>query len=160
MYVFIIISHDRRKIEHFAVTTNPSSAWVTQQIRRETPKYLIHDNNPTFTSKLFQEFLSNANIKTKRTGIKSPRQNGICERVVGILRAELLNHVIPFNQKHLEYLLNNYLKEYYHPVRTHQGLNCQTPILSDKPPETKVEDTKLVSKPILGGLYHSYKKVA
>jgi len=53
-----------------------------------------------------------------------------------------------------------YLEDYYHPVRTHQGLNCQTPILSEKPPETKVEDTKLVSKPILGGLYHSYKKVA
>jgi putative transposase len=165
LYVFIIISHDRRKIEHFAVTTNPSSAWVAQQIREatpfgETPKYLIHDNDPTFTSKLFKEFLSNANIKAKRTGIKSPRQNGICERAVGILRAELLNHVIPFNQKHLEYLLQKYLKDYYHPVRTHQGLNCQTPILSDKPPETKVEDSKLVSKPILGGLYHSYKKVA
>ncbi|TYQ15479.1 UNVERIFIED_CONTAM: hypothetical protein Cloal_1937 [Acetivibrio alkalicellulosi] len=45
LYVFIIISHDRRKIEHFAVTTNPSSAWVAQQIREatpfgETPKYL------------------------------------------------------------------------------------------------------------------------
>jgi transposase InsO family protein len=165
LYVFIIISHDRRKIEHFAVTTNPSSAWVAQQIREatpfgETPKYLIHDNDPTFTSKLFKEFLSNANIKSKRTGIKSPWQNGICERAVGLLKTELLNHVIPFNQRHLEYLLNNYLKDYYHPVRTHQGLNCQTPILSDKPPETKIEYTNLVSKPILGGLYHSYKKVA
>ena len=57
-------------------------------------------------------------------------------------------------------ILQMYLEDYYHPVRTHQGLNCQTPILSEKPPETKVEDTKLVSKPILGGLYHSYKKVA
>ena len=53
-----------------------------------------------------------------------------------------------------------YLKDYYHTVSTHQGLNCQTPILSDKPSETKVEDTKLVSMPILGGLYHSYKKLA
>ncbi|MDQ2088226.1 integrase core domain-containing protein, partial [Herbivorax sp. ANBcel31] len=120
----------------------------------------IHDNDATFTSKLFQDFLSNPNIKAKRTGIKSPRQNGICERAVGILRFELLNHVIPFNQKHLEYLLKMFLEDYYHPVRAHQGLNCQTPILSEKPPETKVEDTKLVSKPILGGLYHSYKKVA
>jgi hypothetical protein len=70
------------------------------------------------------------------------------------------NNVRTTTPKTLEYVLKNYLKEYYHPVRTHQGLNCQTPILSDKPPETKVEDTKLVSKSILGGLYHSYKKVA
>ncbi len=28
LYVFLIISHDRRKIEYFAVTANPSSDWV------------------------------------------------------------------------------------------------------------------------------------
>ncbi|MDQ2088278.1 hypothetical protein RBH29_17790, partial [Herbivorax sp. ANBcel31] len=39
------------------------------------------------------------------TGIKSTRQNGICEIVVGILRSELLNHIIPFYQKHLEYFI-------------------------------------------------------
>ena len=80
--------------------------------------------NPTPISKLFQDFSSNANIKSKMTRIKSPRQNGIHEKAVGLLRAELLNHVIPFNQRHLEYLLKIYLKDYYHPVRTHQELNC------------------------------------
>ena len=52
--------------------------------------------------------------------------NPICERMVGITRAELLNHVIPFNENHLHYLLKQYFDKYYHSVRTHQGLNCQT----------------------------------
>jgi len=164
LYVFVIISHDRRKIEHFAVTTNPSSAWVSQQIREATPygripKYLIHDNDSIFTSNLFQNFLLNLQIYSKRTGFRSPWQNGICERVIGTLRNELLNHVIPINQQHLEYLLHNYLK-YYNSVRTHQSLNCQTPIISDRPPETSIANTVLISEPILGGLYHSYIKAA
>lgn len=165
LYVFIIISHDRRKIEHFGVTANPSSAWVVQQIREstpygKTPKYLIHDNDSIFTSKILQEFLINSNIKAKKTAIRAPWQNGVCERMVKIARTELLNHVIPFNERHLESLLREYLQKYYHPVRTHQGINCQTPIQSIKPPETLIKNTNLVSKPILGGLYHSYKKVA
>ncbi len=137
LYVFILISHDRRNIEHFAVTTNPSSAWVAQQIREatpfgSTPKYLIHDNDSTFTSRELQNFLANTNIKSKKTGFKCPWQNGTCERTVGILRQELLNHIIPINEKHLKYLLKEYIVNYYNPARTHQGIDCQTPILKEK----------------------------
>lgn len=80
--------------------------------------------------------------------------------MVGIIRAELLNHIVPVNQRHLEHLLKEYVNRYYNLVRTHQGIGCSTPILSDKPPETMVSETNLVSEPILGGLYHRYKKVA
>lgn len=165
LYVLIIISHDRRKIEHFAVTSNPSSSWVAQQIRETTPfghqpKYLIHDRGSMFISKEFKNFLANTNIKSKKTGYRCPWQNGLCERLVGILRRELTDHIIPFNEKHLHYLLREYVQRYYNPVRTHQGIDCQTPILSDKPPDSLVKDTVLISEPILGGLYHGYDKAA
>ena len=130
LYVLIIVSHDRRKIEHFAVTANPSSAWVVQQIREATPfgqipQYLIHDNDRIFTAGCLQRFLENTNIKVKRTGYHAPWQNGICERTVGILRQELLNHIIPLNEKHLHKLLREYIHGYYNPARTHQGINRQ-----------------------------------
>ena len=165
LYVFILISHDRRKIEHFAVTTTPSSAWVAQQVREstpfgKTPKYLIHDNDAIFTSREFKTFLANANIKSKKTGVKCPWQNGVCERTVGILRQELLNHIIPINEKHLQYLLKEYIKKYYNTVRTHQGIDCQTPITRKKPSKTTVAQTVLKPKSILNGLYHDYQKVA
>ena len=165
LYVLLIVSHDRRKIEHFAVTTNPSSTWVTQQLREatpygQTPQYLIHDNDSIFTAGLLQQFLANTNIKVKRTSFHSPWQNGVCERTVGILRQELLNHIIPLHEKHLDQLLREYIHGYYNPARTHQGINCQTPILSEEPVKTVVADTVLTSEPILNGLYHRYKKVA
>ena len=164
LHVLIIMSHDRRKIQHFAITQNPCSSWVIQQVREatpfdETPRYLLHDNDSVFVCKDFQDFLSNANIKSVKTTFHSPWQNGICERTIGILRAELLNHIIPVNESHLHGLLKEYIK-YYNRDRTHQGINCQTPVLSGKPKITTVCETKLIASPVLGGLYHSYRKIA
>jgi putative transposase len=161
----MIISHDRRVIQHVAVTTHPTSAWVAQQLREATPfgnqpEYLIHDNDRIFVSQELQLFLANTKIKSVRTGFHSPWQNGICERTVGILRRELLDHVIPMNEKHLEYLLHGFIHDYYNPSRTHQGIGRQTPLSSVKPGETPIGKTSLISEPVLGGLYHNYRKAA
>ena len=113
MYVLLIISHERRRIEHFAVTTNPVASWVVQQAREATPfgkqpKYILHDSDSIFTADYFQRFLSSANIQSVSTSIKSPWQSGVCERLVGILRQEVLDHIIPLNEKHLWRILREY----------------------------------------------------
>lgn len=165
LYVLVIINHGARKIEHFAVTANPNVNWLKQQMRNATPydhkpKYLIHDNDAVFVSKAFQDFLKASGIKSKRTSYKSPWQNPYVERVIGILRQELLNHIIPINEAHLYRLLKEYIHDYYNPHRTHQGINGQTPIPSPKYKPTTAAETKLKSTPVLGGLYHTYEKVA
>jgi len=33
LFVFIVLRHERRCIEHFGVTAHPTAAWVAQQIR-------------------------------------------------------------------------------------------------------------------------------
>ena len=77
LYVFVIISHDRRKIEHFAVTSNPTSAWVSQQIREATPfgkvpEYIIFDNDSILTAESLQALLANSNIKAKKLPFDHP----------------------------------------------------------------------------------------
>ena len=165
LYVFVIISHSRRRLEHVAVTSNPNVSWLKQQIREATPyghqpKYLLHDNDPLFTSRDFEHFLTHANITSVRTSYRSPWQNAICERMVGILRRELLDHIIPFNETHLRKHVQSYMRDYYNTHRTHQGIGGQTPEISAPPTPTLSKDTKLVAKPILGGLYQTYEKVA
>jgi transposase InsO family protein len=162
LHVLIIFAHDRRKIVHFAVTENPSAQWMIQQIRNATPfgiqpTYLLHDNSSIFIEKHFQRFLANLSIKSKRITPYSPWKNGICERLIGIISRDLLDHIIPLNERHLESLLKEYV-EYYNHVRTHQALNGETPVKFMPPPRTATEDTVLYSKPILGGLYHDYEK--
>jgi len=164
LYVLLVVSHGRRKIEHFAVTNHPNAPWLIQQIRNATafghqPNYLLHDNGQPFKDKTFQEFLLRSTIKSKSITPHSPWQNGICERLVGIVRRELFDHIIPLNQRHLERLLAEYV-DYYNNVRTHQALDGETPVESEPPPLTLVKDTKLRVKPILGGLYHDYEKAA
>jgi len=165
LYVLVIMNHATRQIEHFTVTSNPNSKWLKQQIRNATPygykpKYLIHDNDAVFVSKDFKTFLNSCGIKSKRTSIHSPWQNGIAERVIGILRQKLLNHIIPINEAHLHRLLRNYIDNYYNTHRTHQGINCKTPIPLPTYPPTNISNTKLKATPVLNGLYHTYKKVA
>ncbi|MCL2576773.1 MAG: integrase core domain-containing protein [Defluviitaleaceae bacterium] len=163
-HILFIVSHDRRKIEHFAVIENPNANWMEQQIRNATPygkqpRHLIHDNASVFKEKHFQKFLKDLNIKSKSIAPHSPWQNGVTERPIGTVRRGLLDHVIPFNQRHLECLLKEYV-DYYNNHRTHQALDCDTPEGIIQPKKSLISDTKLISKPVLGGLYHYYEKVA
>ena len=73
------------------------------------------------------------------------------------MRRDLLDHVIPMNERHLNNLLKEYV-HYYNNVRTHQAIDGETPVKTIPPPKTDAKDTVLRAKPILGGLYHSYEK--
>ena len=52
LFVFIVLSHDRRRVLHFNVTDHPSEEWAAQQMREafpwEAPKYLIRDRDAIF----------------------------------------------------------------------------------------------------------------
>jgi len=165
LYVFIMVNHAKRRIEHFGVTANPNAGWIAQQIRNATPfgkqpNYLLHDNDSNFTASFLQNFLSNMNIQSVRTALHSPWQNGIAERTIGIIRQDILNHVIPLNQNHLQNILHEYITGYYNPHRTHQGLSCRTPNGLPCPFKTTAAETTLISHELLGGLYHAYEKTA
>ncbi|MBI9019114.1 MAG: integrase [Phycisphaerae bacterium] len=63
IYVYIAISHDRRKILHFGVTSKPSSQWAIQQLREtlafdETTKYIIRDNDKIYSDE-FKDYITN-----------------------------------------------------------------------------------------------------
>jgi transposase InsO family protein len=74
-------------------------------------------------------FLVDSGIHEIRKAFKSPWQNPYAERVVGTLRRELLDHIIPLNERHLHKLLREYSGAYYNPVRTHSSLECRPPVI-------------------------------
>jgi putative transposase len=165
LFSLVIINHSNRKIEHIAVTKNPNVVWLKQQIRNSMPfdrkpKYLIHDNDKAFVSKDFQSFLSSFGVTSKRTAFHSPWQNGICERAVGTIRNEILRYIVPLSDTHLQIMLKRYVQKFYNTHRTHQGINCKTPIPHEKYSPITLEETVLETTPILGGLYHTYTRVA
>ena len=116
LYCFFVIAHDRRRILHFNVTENPTSAWVIQQLREafpydSAPRHLIFDRGANFNDEVV-ELIKNFGIEPKRTSFQSPWQNGVAERFVGSCRRDLLDHVIVINKHHLKRLVNGKRPEF------------------------------------------------
>ena len=104
-------------------------------------------------------FLVGNGIEEVKTAYRSPWQNPFVERYGGTLRRELLNHVIILSEDHLKGLLKEFIAEYYHVARPHQGLDGTTPFPSATA-EAVTGASRLVSIPVVGGLHHRYVRVA
>jgi transposase InsO family protein len=131
LFVFVIIEHASRRIVHVAVTSHPSDAWVAQQLREATPwgegpKYLIRDNDSKF-GQHFSAVAAGTGIKEIRTPYHAPNANAICERYIGTLRRECLDHMIILNHKHLNGVSQEFVA-FYNEARPHQGLQQRIPI--------------------------------
>jgi len=162
LYVFLVFDHARRNVLHFAVTVQPTTDWVIQQLREATPfgrqpRHLFRDNDGIFGYGV-KGFLESCGIKEVRTAYDSPWQNPYIERMIGTLRRELLHHVIVLNQRHLERLLREYLDAYYHTARPHQGLDGATPVPGRTPAPAR--HGELISVPVVGGLHRRYYRAA
>jgi putative transposase len=161
LYCFFVIAHDRRRILHCNVTRHPTGLWITQQLREAFPydsqhKYLILDRDAKF-GEAVHDAVGALGLKAVRTSFHSPWQNGAAERWVESCRHDLLDHVIPLNERHLKRLLSEYVR-YYHLDRTHLGLEKDTP--DRRSAATSTRPSKVVSFPRLGGLHHRYDLAA
>jgi putative transposase len=159
LYCFFIISHNRRRILHFNVTPHPTSTWIVQQIREafpyeSTPKFLIFDHDAKYGLEV-PAAIRSMRIACVQTYVQCPWQNGVAERWVGSCRRELLDQVIPLNERHLKRLLSDYLS-YYHDDRTHLGLYKQTPGSR----ALSVGSGQVISRRRVGGLHHRYDRAA
>ncbi len=89
--------------------------------------------------------------------VSAPRsswQNAFAERVIGTLRWECTDHIIPLNEEHLLRTLLEYV-EYYNGSRTHQSLE------GNSPDRREVEfDGDVLATPVLGGLHYRYSRAA
>ncbi len=57
LYVFIVRSHDRRKVVHFNVTKHPTAQWTAQQLVEafpfdSAPRYLLRDRDTIYGEKV------------------------------------------------------------------------------------------------------------
>ena len=160
LFAFLITEHGSRRIVHVGVTRAPNDAWVAQQLREatpfgQTPTYLIRDNDAKY-GQHFKAVAVGSGIAVLRTPIKAPRANAICERLLGTVRRECLDHVMIVSEAHLRRVLKEYVA-YFNRSRPHQGIDQRVP----DPEKTPVGNSgKVVSFPVLGGLHHAYRRAA
>ncbi|MBP7280204.1 MAG: transposase [Leptospiraceae bacterium] len=106
-------------------------------------------------SSSFLASVSNHGIIPKRTAFHSPWQNGVVERFNGTVRRELLDHIIPLSEDHLDRLLKDYI-HYYNHSRPHLFRNKDSPLgRIYEPLPVKLRSPNAI--PVLGGLHHVYR---
>ena len=160
LFVFLVLSHDRRRVLHFGVTAHPTSEWTAQQLRHAfpwdmAPRFLLRDRDSCYGSE-FSETVTALNIEEILSAPRSPWQNAYVERLIGSIRRECLDHVMIFNEQGLRCILQSYF-EYYEKSRTHLGLGKDAPIPRPvQPPALGI----VIELPQVGGLHHHYERHA
>ena len=167
LYVLVIIEYASRRLIHVNVTAHPTVQWTVQQFREAIPadhayRILIHDRDAIF-SKAVDQSVRNMGLHVIKTPVRTPVANAICERVIGMLRRECMDFIIPLNERHLYGILKEWVT-HYNEGRPHMSLGPGIP----QPPSllpVPLQDhrhrlptaLRVGARPILGGLHHDYR---
>ena len=167
LYVFVVIEHRSRRLVHCNVTAHPTSAWTLQQLREAAEferryEYLLHDRDRIFGENL-DESIQRLGMTVLKSPPHCPKANAICERVIGTIRRECLDWLIPLSESHLRSILKSWIR-HYNAGRPHIALG---PGIPDPPPALRdqqkpssrhrcEESYAVHAKSILAGLHHEY----
>jgi transposase InsO family protein len=83
--------------------------------------------------------------------------NSFCERFLGSVRRECLDHVVVLGERHLERLLREYCFDYFNQARPHQAIGQLVPTGAAT---SATGGRRVVAVPMLNGLHHAYRKAA
>ena len=159
IYAFFIIELGSRQVVHFAVSSHPTDDWVAQQLREATPyglapRFLIHDRDSKFSDD-FARVAMATSIEVLRTPYRAPKANAVCERFLGSVRRECLDHILFVGDRQLHRVIKEYV-EYFNRARPHQEIGQRIPegIL---PQPNCLRRGRLITVPVLNGLHHDYR---
>ena len=94
-----------------------------------------------------------------KTPYRAPKANAICERFMGNLQREYLDYMFILNPHHLYKIVKEYVA-YYNQVRPHQGIGQRIPEPEAVPAIEPASTGRIISRSILGGLHHDYRRAA
>lgn len=162
--VYFVIDVATRKVQIAGVDEVPDEAYMLQMARNLTDpehgflkdkRFLIHDRDPLFTIH-FRKTLKAGGIRSLKMPKQSPNLNAYSERFVQTIKNECTDKMIFFGEKHLRYVLSQFV-EHYHEERPHQGLGNRRIIEAGtvRPPKGRV-----YCRQRLGGLLKTYYRKA
>jgi putative transposase len=170
LYVLAFLSLGSRRVEYFACTSKPNSAWMLQQARNllmelddreRRVQFLLHDRDTKFPA-AFDVLLASEKIKVIRTPVQAPNANAHMERWVGTVRRECLDRLLILGRNQLEHVLRVYVR-HYNRQRPHRALDLRSPEPSNRSAVRAAptpHDFHVSRRDLLGGLIHEYEIAA
>ncbi|HXA18394.1 MAG TPA: integrase core domain-containing protein [Thermoanaerobaculia bacterium] len=139
--------HTRGNGDRFAAhpprhsTPHPTAAWTTQQLREvfvpEHPwRYLLHDRDAIFSSSL-DETARSFGLSVLKSPPRCPKANASCERLIGTIRRECLDWIIPLGEGHLRAVIREWAA-HYNRARPHSALRSVPSRRRELPPSCKL----------------------
>jgi putative transposase len=158
---FFVIDLGSRKVVHVGVTREPTSTWAAQQMRNATafgsgPRFVVRDRDLRYGAD-FDRAAAGAGAKVVRTPARAPKANAMCERFLGSVRRECLDHILILNDQHARAVLDEYCR-YFNEARPHQAIRQVVPM--GVPAGEKGRGGPVVGRSILNGLHHDYRCAA
>lgn len=165
LYVFVALEVGSRRLLHVNATAHPTAAWTVQQFREifaepHAYRFVLHDRDNIYAPGC-DAAITAMGVRVLRAPVRSPTANAFCERLLGTLRRECLDFLIPFGEDHLRRVLGIW-QIHYNRARPHSRLG---PGLPQSPPGLPAafiighalpRDRRVVARAILGGLHHEY----
>jgi transposase InsO family protein len=164
LYIFVVLEVGTRRILHWNVTDHPTGEWTAQQFRMvvsgdEQHRFVVHDHDSIYSEGV-DRTIAAMGLTVLRTPVRAPQANAFCERLIGTIRRECLDFVIPLNERHVRSVLAEWVAHYIRG-RPHASLG---PGIPDGPEIAPVmsghrirEGHCVIATPILGGLHHEYR---
>ena len=165
VYVFVVMEIASRRLVHVNATDHPTAAWTLQQFREvlATPhgyRFVLHDRDSIYSPWL-DTAVTAMGVRVLRTPIQAPQANAHCERLLGSLRRECLDFLIPLTENHLLQIPKVWMT-HYNRGRPHTSLGPGIPHPPAGLPATPLtghrlpSDSRVTTRSILGGLHHEY----
>jgi putative transposase len=125
----------------------------------DVPPFVLHDRDSIYAATVDRAIASMGRHVLK-TPVRTSQANAFCERLIGTIRRECLDWLIPIHEKHLRWILREWVA-HYNRGRPHASLG---PGIPDPWPEATVLPTghqlaqhaQVIATPILNGLHHEY----
>src|SRR3954467_5230020 len=138
LYVFVVLEVGTRRIRHWNVTDHPTAEWAAQQFRMVVPGDGRHrsvvDDHDSIYSEGVDRTIAAMGLMVLKTPVRAPQANAFCERLIGTIRRECLDLVIPLSEQHVRSVLAEWVTHYNRgrphvslgPPRSAARLACAT----------------------------------
>ena len=122
--------------------------------------YLVYDRDSIFAKHL-NDSIRALGLAVLRSPFASPKANSICEWVIGTIRRECLDWMIPLSEPHLRSILHEWVA-HYNGGRPHSALGSAVPgaprgSARRSKAEARLNDHRLTLNPPPGPARHWYK---
>jgi putative transposase len=167
VFVMFFLHIETRRVYVAGMTVKPDRARVAQQARNaalhfaEQAHPVTHvpiDRDAKFVPE-FDRVFGAEGVEVRRLGPLAPNLNAYAERCVQSVKQERLDHFMVFDERHLRYLLREYVT-HYHQERPHQALGNTPPVDAGSPEAIPRLLGEVFCQERLGGLLRYHVRAA